>query len=653
MAGIETYLEQIKNAIYGREVRQAIHDGIHQCYEDGKAGAVDLVAREQIAQLVAPSGEAPSAAEVTDARVGVDGATYTSLGDAVRGQVDDLKNANLANGELSEYMLNIAWKKGMLNGTTGEEQTTEWRSVTVDYIPVASVSRLHIPLGYSAYMYFYDLVNGSYVFNTYIAKQATSSALDEIVPTRYGAYMRIVNMPTDGHKIEDYMIACDKLYAKTQLYEDVQNLSARDNRGITPSDITWQLGGLRFATGEEYATNYRTRMASNASTADVDLLITPAWATTEIVYFDSNNARVAGEVYSGAHYVTPNSDYPYFRANAYRTVGGQIQNEQVSDFTLAKATNMAKDLYNLEVFDSYYLGNYKFDTTAKVQEFCSLFGTESADIESFLFFTDPHWMGADERPYFKQMAVTLQRYFNNVPASFIVDNGDWLGDSDTLAQACTKIGYLNGSMRGIFGDKYYPVAGNHDFNSQGSEFLSSQILTNLYFRRFKKLYYSFDGYNTRFFVLNSGTVSANETDEQNEQVTWFAESLLNGSSDHYAVFVHAYYVTSTGDSVAYVTNQCAQIANVYNNRQSVTFKGVTYDFSSATGRVEFFMTGHTHKDRNTKVGNIPIVVTTKTLDGYATTFEMVYADYVTRRLYCIRVGAGNNRTFNLDTGELV
>lgn len=92
MAGIETYLERIKNAVYGREVRQAIHDGIHQCYEDGKAGAVDLVAREEIAQLVAPSGEAPSAAEVTDARVGADGTTYSTLGNAIREQITELKN---------------------------------------------------------------------------------------------------------------------------------------------------------------------------------------------------------------------------------------------------------------------------------------------------------------------------------------------------------------------------------------------------------------------------------------------------------------------------------------------------------------------------------------------------------------------------------
>ena len=130
MASIQEYLDLIKNAIYGKDVRQAIHDGIQQCYYDGKAGSTDLEARQRldsaegsitslgsrmstaesdidvldarVDQIVAPSGEAPSAAEVSDARVGVDGTTYTSLGNAVRGQVTDLNN------DLSEVKTDIS-----------------------------------------------------------------------------------------------------------------------------------------------------------------------------------------------------------------------------------------------------------------------------------------------------------------------------------------------------------------------------------------------------------------------------------------------------------------------------------------------------------------------------------------------------------------
>lgn len=46
----------------------------------------------RVDQIIAPSGEAPSAAEVSDARVGADGVTYTTLGGAIRTQVTDLKS---------------------------------------------------------------------------------------------------------------------------------------------------------------------------------------------------------------------------------------------------------------------------------------------------------------------------------------------------------------------------------------------------------------------------------------------------------------------------------------------------------------------------------------------------------------------------------
>ena len=50
---ITELLEDIMQAVYGEEVRESIHDAIYQCYEDGKAGAIDVIAREQLDQIVA------------------------------------------------------------------------------------------------------------------------------------------------------------------------------------------------------------------------------------------------------------------------------------------------------------------------------------------------------------------------------------------------------------------------------------------------------------------------------------------------------------------------------------------------------------------------------------------------------------------------
>ena len=55
--------------------------------------AADTALGTRIDNIVAPSGEAPSAAEVTDARVGDDGIPYNSLGLAIRKQLSFIKGA--------------------------------------------------------------------------------------------------------------------------------------------------------------------------------------------------------------------------------------------------------------------------------------------------------------------------------------------------------------------------------------------------------------------------------------------------------------------------------------------------------------------------------------------------------------------------------
>lgn len=329
--------------------------------------------------------------------------------------------------------------------------------------------------------------------------------------------------------------------------------------------------------------------------------------------------------------------------------------------------------YNIigRMFNSaFHSGATDFDV--KCKEFSSLLLGDSvnnvtapSDFESFVFFTDPHlteFSGWENRCY--EFIAQIQKYYNSTPTTFCLCGGDWLGNSDLPDVACYKLGYIDGFMHSMF-NNCYMLVGNHDTNYQGRKDsesstgttrLSNQSIADLWYRNEKKAYFTFNGVNTKFYCFDTGTENQPQYEYNNygwDQVDWFANALLTDNSPHIAVALHIIYYS--GSNIQPLTESILQIAQAYNNRTTITKHNHDYDYSSATGKIEFCIGGHKHTDENALINGIPCVMTTnvRANESKGATFDLCVADYDNGLLKMIRIGDGDNRTIGLATGELV
>ena len=98
--------------------------------EASTRGAQDNLLQAQINQLVAPTGSAPSAAEVENARVGADGVTYQTLGEAIRTNDTELKNA--IDSKMDGIFVDIANDKCLSGRSAGVQYSIAGNKFTFD-----------------------------------------------------------------------------------------------------------------------------------------------------------------------------------------------------------------------------------------------------------------------------------------------------------------------------------------------------------------------------------------------------------------------------------------------------------------------------------------------------------------------------------------
>ena len=150
--------------------------------ETGARENSDNLLGARIDQIIAPSGEAPSAAEVLDARIGADGLTYGSLGEANRAQFKGLGEVISTGCDFgyANAKMDIKLESGKLNSSTGAEEASQYYVRSSDFFTSDDIIFIYSERATSALLLIDYLADGTYYArqyatdNKYIYRKAQS-----------------------------------------------------------------------------------------------------------------------------------------------------------------------------------------------------------------------------------------------------------------------------------------------------------------------------------------------------------------------------------------------------------------------------------------------------------------------------------------------
>lgn len=372
--------------------------------------------------------------------------------------------------------------------------------------------------------------------------------------------------------------------------------------------------------------------------------------------FNLKNKTIEIKAYNSSS-IQSDDDCVVLLSNGYSNItGGDLLTLYMKQQTMGGGSaKLTEQLFNSTQFiDSY-------DWKSVVRKFSDkLKDIDNLNAESYVFFTDPHIVGSDNtfnETRLQQYIGTLQKIYNSSPVNFIVSGGDWLTNGDSQEYASMKLGYIDGFTNNMF-KNFYHILGNHDTNYQGkltdesdanTGRFSNTTLINLLFRKYKSMYYSFDGENSKNYVLDTGIDWTTTMDNYRwEQIDWLANKLIEDNPTHSTVMMHIIWNSTTASSTLPFTDNVTKIINAFNNHASITLNETTYNFSSCTGHVDYVLGGHLHSDYSATINNVLCVATTTFALGQNTpTFDMIINDYDNNKAYFIRVGTGEDREFNI------
>lgn len=222
----------------------------------------DAVLQAEIDQIIAPSGEAPSAAEVQNARIGVDGTTYDTLGNAIRGQVSDLKN--FIDTVYVDESINPVYRTGYIrtNGVFGDDPNlcrTNLISLKTEYVTVAfktgyigKIAEYSDNVSSSSFVRFIRAERKSWSVS-FVADLTKFYAFD--IAEEDGTPVTTSNIPSDAitiiyHYVTDKTLSLSDKPADAKVVGDrINDTKSKIEYSESYSADLWEMGAITVSNG--------------------------------------------------------------------------------------------------------------------------------------------------------------------------------------------------------------------------------------------------------------------------------------------------------------------------------------------------------------------------------------------------------------------
>ena len=635
--------------------------------------SADSLLGTRIDEIIAPSGEAPSAAEVTDARIGANGKTYATLGNAIRNQITDEENLrtnsdSMLNVEVAkrikaqriynQNMFDGIFENAIYNGADGV------KSVRQDFIssvnPIVASGGDYIRFSnfpidfYRAYILCWAADDSWIGASSFIYTSLDANGEYTLQALANTAYIRIMFNFSDTSARDPYNQA--HVYIEVNPMEDFEdpslNLFATQNKRLwrlnyvkknySSTGATWQYQDLK--TINVQATKTYALLIGNCGGA------LPAENTLGFMCLyeeDSSNNILY------RHWI------PFNNKGIVTITMGNSTAKLLIEIVAAHGTQpttsgsfWVENLCFYEVVGDvpdYIPSYYDSHLVSKITTIRALDDSIGSHGDRFIFFTDEHkWWFSEDR-----IASLLKYLQDQFSISMTVFGGDGVNMGNNEAQFKDRLVQFLSQFKGV--RNFYPVIGNHEFYSdwdnEGS-YKGGITASEVYSYFNKDLETSVDGgdgvagfykdnkiQKIRYYFLGCDydvTIPASTQ-------TWFINSLNNIPSG-YTVIVFTHWAITTDYSVV------SQFTPIHNALVAFNAEGNSI--------CPLVIAGHEHLDIYAAHDGIQYVAVTtdnwklqegslaRSVGSYTeSAFDVVSIDTANRTIDFTRIGAGTDRHF--------